>query len=232
MYREREEKIVAQFNLTVVQLAVINTVAYGVLFGGFIIWLSYRHHGWRTSYMPFMDLLSYGLTGIGIIVGISAALQTFSSEYEADLQRTGMSNVVEPYRAIYDEIRQLRDDRCSADRDGLDCSELQSFLRSAYIVVEDSSILVPVETPARSGVSRQAQALMQEYNRQHEISPRPMEVASEVFKHITWVAIPLWLGFLIGLHRRWILYWRSLKRQPGATPTKPPDPKPLGGTGK
>jgi hypothetical protein len=171
----------------------------------------HKSFGKRRGYLQFIDLVGHGLGGVTISAALIVGLQAFAAEYPAKLTAQGLTDELEPYAPVYSQIRERFYTTCSDDLRTVDCREMKRFLREAYADVGGEMTLVRYKSEIPAGVSEETARLLTEYRTQWQRAPAPILAIKEAFRHINYlIFVPLLLGWMLGMHRRWILWRHAL----------------------
>jgi hypothetical protein len=168
------------------------------------MWKALR--SWR-AYLPFVDLVSYTIGGLTLALALWNGTISFSQNYPKQLSSFGLTNVLEPFRPFYDQIRSRRDEVCDRLPESIDCSVLRRFGQSAYAELNGEFFMVRVPHELPADTPAETVRLISSYNKAFDTIPRPIDAMWEAMQKLGgYSVIALLFAWMLGVHRRLITF--------------------------
>lgn len=192
--------------MTATGSAIFHIVLYGGMLLSLVIFAMWKWFGHKRRYLPFVDLLGHTLGGMGFLVAIYTGLTTFQAANPHLLEDAGLTDESEPYKPAYSKVRERYQATCQIDDTTIDCREMRRFIRGVWA---DDGIgeptMIRFNQPISPDVSAETKALIDEYRSKWALVPVPATVMAVVFHYVQWFLVPLLFGWMLGIHRRWIV---------------------------
>lgn len=197
---------------TVTTEAVTLVAVYGLMGSVLLVWLIYLIFKRKQWFLQLIDLTSFLLGGVSLILLFAAGASIFLDAYPRELDAAGLTNEREPHRVVYYQVWDQYHANCSKDSTTVDCSSMRHFLDEALQTFEADWYFIDYRDTPAAGTSPDIVAKIREYQVQLDRVPPMSERMDRLFEDLNVVPwLILTFAWVLGLHRRWLLFWQAYK---------------------